>query len=67
MMPLQLNKSEVSLRPELHFDQLPLRNLDVVKEKHFEHERIPNSLNLLKASWTLLVATYLVLQSLLHK
>lgn len=63
MMPLELKKSDLSLRPKLHFDQLPLRNLDVLKEKHLDHERIPSNVSLLKIIWTVLAASYFVVRS----
>lgn len=63
MMSLELTKSELSLRPEQHFHQFPQRNLDVIKEKHLEHERIPADISPLKAIWTVLVASYFLVRS----
>lgn len=67
MMPLELTKTELLFTSENYLDLLPPRSLELIKEKHFEQERVPRTISLLKASWTLLVATYFVLQSLFHK
>jgi len=63
MIPLELKKSELSLHPELHFNQLPPRNLDLVKEKHLGNERIPANISSLKIIWTALVASYFLMRS----
>jgi len=67
MMPLELKKSELLLRPKLHFDQLPLRNLDVVKEKHLGNERIPANISSFKIIWTILVASFFLMRSGVRK
>lgn len=62
-MSLELKRPELSLRPKQHFDQLPQRNLDLIKEKHLEQQRIPTDVSPLKILWTLFVATYFLIRS----
>ncbi|WP_407430143.1 hypothetical protein [Arcticibacter sp.] len=62
-MSLELKKPEVSLQPGQRFDQFPQRNLDIIKERHSEHERIPAHISPLKIIWTVLVASYFLVRS----
>ncbi|PRY55192.1 hypothetical protein B0I27_101160 [Arcticibacter pallidicorallinus] len=63
MISLELNKSKVALLPEQHFTQMLPRNVDMISEKHLEHERVPSNISWLKAIWTVLIASCFLVKS----
>lgn len=58
-----LNLSKPSLQTEPHYNQLPQRNLELIKEKHVEQERIPADASLLTIAWTAIVASFFLIKS----
>lgn len=62
-----LKSSEPALQKEQHFNQLPQRNLDAIKEHHSERERVPANVSLVKLVWTALAASFFLIKSGLHR